>query len=164
MTVELIRTAGTTDPATLVAPEVMERLIARVVKDYPRLDRVTARRVVAQTAAFIATSAHRPGVDLSPSKLVDIGWHTWIFHTVEYARFCEQVCGRFIHHVPAPNGEELDLSPTAARERTLAAITHAGFPGTFSGPAGGIAFSAPSDDHVRRSGWCQRGHAGFQDR
>ncbi|MFF3401368.1 glycine-rich domain-containing protein [Streptomyces sp. NPDC002659] len=127
MTVELTRPAGTIDPATLVDTEVMERLIACVVKDYPHLDRVTARRVVAQTAAFIATSAHRPGVELSPSKLVDIGWHTWILHTVDYARFCEQVCGRFIHHVPTPNGEEPDLSPAAARERTLAAMTQAGF-------------------------------------
>ena len=127
MTIESVRPASTTDPATLVDAEVMRRLTARVIKDHPEIDRGTARRIVGQTAAFLATSSRRPGVELSPSKLVDIGWHTWILHTVDYAQFCERVGGRFVHHVPTPDSEESASSPEAARERTLAAMTQAGF-------------------------------------
>ncbi|MEV6655023.1 hypothetical protein [Streptomyces sp. NPDC051219] len=127
MTIALDRPVGSTDPATLVGPEVMESLSARITKDHPDIDRATARRIVAQAAAFLAASAQRSGDELSPSKLVDIGWHTWILHTVDYALFCEQVAGRFIHHVPTEDGQQADGGPEAALKRTLAAITQAGF-------------------------------------
>ncbi|MFF3327605.1 glycine-rich domain-containing protein [Streptomyces sp. NPDC002889] len=127
MTIALDRPVGTTDPVTLVGSEVMERLSARIVKDHAGIDRATARRIVAQTAAFLAASAQQPGAELSPSKLVDIGWHTWILHTVDYALFCEQVAGRFIHHVPTEDDEQVTGGPETALERTLGAITQAGF-------------------------------------
>ncbi|MFF4228616.1 glycine-rich domain-containing protein [Streptomyces sp. NPDC001820] len=127
MTIALDRPVGTTDPAELVGSEMTERLSARIVKDHPEIDHATARRIIAQTAAFLAAGAQHPGLDLSPSKLVDIGWHTWILHTVDYAVFCEQVTGRFIHHIPTADGEQVDGGPEAARERTLTAIAGAGF-------------------------------------
>jgi hypothetical protein len=71
MTIALDRPVGTTDPATLVPDETMQRLTARIVKDHPDLDHVIAQRIVGQTAAFLAASGQRPGADLSPSKLVD---------------------------------------------------------------------------------------------
>jgi hypothetical protein len=127
MTIALDRPVGTTDPATLLPADVMERLSSRIVKDHPDLDHATARRIVGQAAAFLAASGQRPGADLSPSKLVDIGWHTFILHTVDYALFCEQVAGRFIHHVPTEDGDQAPGDGAGARERTLAAITEAGY-------------------------------------
>ncbi|MEU6014458.1 hypothetical protein ABZ826_10490 [Streptomyces sp. NPDC047515] len=127
MTIASGRPVGTTDPATLVDPEVMERLAARIAKDHPEHNIATARRIVAQTAAFLATGAQRPGLELSPSKLVDVGWHTWILHTVDYAAFCEQVAGRFIHHAPTAEGEGAEGSAEAERQRTLEAVSGAGF-------------------------------------
>ncbi|WP_242574753.1 hypothetical protein [Streptomyces sp. NP-1717] len=44
MTIALERPVGTTDPATLVDPEVMERLAARIAKDHPETDVTAARR------------------------------------------------------------------------------------------------------------------------
>jgi hypothetical protein len=41
-----------------------------------------------------------------PSKLVDACWHVFICDTRNYARFCEAVLGRFLHHEP-PSGVEL---------------------------------------------------------
>ena len=127
MTTALAHPMGTTDPATLVEPEVMERLAVRITKDHPATDMVTARRIVGQTAAFLAAGAALPGVELSPSKTVDVGWHTWILHTVDYAAFCDRVAGRFIHHVPTPDGESAEGGHEAVRQRTLDAMTAAGF-------------------------------------
>jgi hypothetical protein len=41
-----------------------------------------------------------------PSKLVDACWHVFICDTRNYARFCEAVFGRFLHHEP-PSGNDL---------------------------------------------------------
>ncbi|SCG01273.1 hypothetical protein GA0115255_116148, partial [Streptomyces sp. Ncost-T6T-2b] len=75
---------------------------------------------------FLAASAALPGTELSPSKAVDVGWHTFILHTVDYAEFCERVAGRFIHHVPTEDAQTGEDSG-AARQRTLDAITAAGY-------------------------------------
>ncbi|MFH9118608.1 glycine-rich domain-containing protein [Streptomyces globisporus] len=101
----------------------MKRL-ARITQDHPDTDLPTARRIIGQAAAFLAASAALPGAQLSPSKAVDAGWHTFILHTVSYAEFC--VASRFIHHVPTPNAET-DKESAAARTRTLDAITTAGY-------------------------------------
>ncbi|WP_406735336.1 hypothetical protein OG508_27980 [Streptomyces sp. NBC_01108] len=127
MTIALERPVGTTDPATLVDPEMMERLAARITKDHSDTNLATARRIIGQTAAFLAAGAAQPGAELSPSKLVDVGWHTWILHTVDYAAFCDRVAGRFIHHVPTPDGESTEGGPEAGRKRTIDALTAAGF-------------------------------------
>jgi hypothetical protein len=127
MTIALERPVGTTDPATLVDPEMMERLAARITKDHSDTGLPTARRIIGQAAAFLAAGAVLPGAELSPSKAVDIGWHTWILHTVDYAAFCDRVAGRFIHHVPTPEGESIEGGPEAGRQRTLDALTAAGF-------------------------------------
>ncbi|MEU2678602.1 hypothetical protein ABZ638_17130 [Streptomyces sp. NPDC007107] len=127
MTIALERPVGTTDPATLVNPEMMDRLAGRITKDHPETDLPTARRIIGQAAAFLAASAALPRAELAPSKAVDIGWHTWILHTVDYAAFCDRVAGRFIHHVPTPDDESIEGGPESARQRTLDAMTAAGF-------------------------------------
>lgn len=126
MTIALERPVGT-DPATLVDPAMMERLAARITKDHTGTDLPTARRIIGQTAAFLAAGAALPLIALSPSKPVDVGWHTWILHTVDYAAFCDRIAGRFIHHVPTPEGESSGGGPEAARRRTLDALVAAGF-------------------------------------
>ncbi|MBG0854174.1 hypothetical protein I2W78_20605 [Streptomyces spinoverrucosus] len=118
---------GTTDPITLVDPEVTDRLARRITTDHPDIDEATARRIVGQAAAFIAASGQQPGHSLAPSELVDFGWHTFILHTVDYAAFCRRVAGRFVHHVPTNEGDDTPGGAQATRERTLAAITAAGY-------------------------------------
>ncbi|MET9516426.1 hypothetical protein [Streptomyces sp. NPDC002994] len=152
MTIALEHPVGTTDPATLVHPEVMERLAARITKDHPETDAPTARRIIAQTAAFLAAGAQYPGADLSPSKAVDIGWHTWILHTVDYAVFCERIAGRFIHHMPTAEGEAVTGGPAAARRRTLDAINAAGY-----------AFDHELWPPAAKMGDCSQCHAGCTD-
>jgi hypothetical protein len=118
---------GTTDPITLVDPEVTERLARRVTTDHPEISETTARRIVGQAAAFIAASGQQPGRELAPSKLVDHGWHAFILHTVDYAAFCQRIAGRFVHHVPTDEEEQTTGAAAETRERTLAAIATAGY-------------------------------------
>ncbi|MFF4983805.1 glycine-rich domain-containing protein [Streptomyces sp. NPDC001046] len=127
MTIALERPVGTTDPVTLVDPEVTDRLARRITADHPQITEATARRIVGQAAAFIATSGNQPRQALAPSKLVDYGWHAFILHTIDYARFCEQVVGRFVHHVPTDEDDTTRDDAQATRERTLTAITAAGY-------------------------------------
>jgi hypothetical protein len=54
------------------------------------------------------------------SETVDEAWHTLILHTAEYANFCDDVFGRFIHHRPMT--PEDDGGPAAA-ERFREAYT-----------------------------------------
>src|SRR3712207_3180742 len=37
---------------------------------------------------------------LAPSKTVDEAWHEFVLFTREYAAFCEERYGRFLHHDP----------------------------------------------------------------
>ena len=79
-----------------------------------------------QALAFLKACALNPGAGLVPSKLVDIGWHTFVLYTREYAAFCQREAGRFIHH--APSDTESAGGTIAAIGDTVAAMRAAGLP------------------------------------
>ena len=89
----------------LVEPELFHRLVQRVAEEHDH-DLNMAARVVDQALAFLATTATHQGHPLSPSEIVDPGWHEFILHTVDYAEFCERIAGRFLHHVPTDLEDE----------------------------------------------------------
>lgn len=105
MTLVLDGTATAVDPRDLISPALFDRLVRRIVKD-EALDQPTAERIMAEALAFLQACAVNPGAGLGPSPAVDIGWHTFILHTHEYAEFCERVAGRFIHHAPTDDANE----------------------------------------------------------
>ena len=51
-----------------------------------------------------------------PSKAVDAAWHEFIVLTKEYAKFCEQAFGRYLHHTPKAM---MDTPTSAAVANTL---------------------------------------------
>ena len=61
----------------------------------------TARRHFEGALQFLelAASSHDR---LTPSAPIDRAWHAFILHTEEYARYCHETLGRFVHHKPAP--------------------------------------------------------------
>ncbi|OHV21298.1 hypothetical protein BBK14_27040 [Parafrankia soli] len=110
----------------LVRPALFDWLVDRVAADTEVAgDRDLATRIVDQALAFLAASATSPRT-LAPSRLVDVGWHTFLLHTREYAAWCDQVAGRFLHHIPA-DPADAPIDAVAARARTLTAITEAGY-------------------------------------
>lgn len=112
----------------LVAPELFNQLATRIVKD-KGTDRELADRIMDQALAFLgACAAHGRGANLVPSAAVDIGWHTFILHTRDYAAFCDAEAGFFIHHVPTDDdGGEPAGDPVGVLDRTVDAIGEAGF-------------------------------------
>ncbi|WBB56705.1 hypothetical protein [Verrucosispora sp. WMMD573] len=113
----------------LVSDELFTQLTARIAHDHTELAPDLPARILDQALAFLGTCATATG-PLGPSDLVDIGWHTFILHTREYADFCERIAGRFIHHQPEPTSKEPPSGPEpigAPISRTVAAITAAGF-------------------------------------
>jgi hypothetical protein len=118
--------AAITDPRSLISPALFTRLVTRITEDHPMI-RDHAERVMVQALAFLGACALNPGAGLAPSEEVDMGWHTFILYTREYAEFCERVAGRFIHHTP---NDETDCgearSKTVAIDATVSAMRAAG--------------------------------------
>lgn len=124
-------TAVLTERATgrsLISPDLFDRLVRRIVADQ-KLDKELAERIVDQSLAFLAACATNTGAPLAPSDPVDIGWHTFLLHTRDYAEFCGRIAGRFLHHVPTEDGDPSATGPAARARlvRTMAAIESAGF-------------------------------------
>jgi hypothetical protein len=111
------------EPSRLIDDTLFDKLVASIVGD-GQLSANAAVRVLEQTLVFLKACADNPGVLLSPSKAVDIGWHTFVLHTLDYASFCDEVGGRFIHHNPICTE---DIRSGVALERTISALRATGF-------------------------------------
>ncbi|MEV8639432.1 hypothetical protein AB0395_48065, partial [Streptosporangium sp. NPDC051023] len=82
-----------TDPRALINPALFDRLVARIRVDHPEHAGI-AEPIMEQALAFLAACAANPGIGLGPSELVDIGWHTFLMYTADYAAFCQRTAGR----------------------------------------------------------------------
>jgi hypothetical protein len=123
MTTTLTRTGR-----SLITPALFDVLVHRVGDD-DELHHALAERIIDQALAFLAACARNTTAPLAPSELVDVGWHTFLLHTRDYAAFCHEIAGRFLHHVPTTPNDPAG-SGSAARDtliRTIAAIDDAGF-------------------------------------
>jgi hypothetical protein len=111
---------------SLIPDGLFFRLSARITANHHDIDQASAERIMDQALAFLATVGCHTG-KLSPSEPVDIGWHTFILYTREYAEFCGHVAGRFIHHEPHDDAPRQGACQSSGVARTLAAIKAAGY-------------------------------------
>lgn len=72
-------------------------VVNRIMEEgnFPREE---AQEIFDDTLKFLALAD--TGYKLAPAARIDLGWHNFILHTVDYAKFCDDNFGRFIHHVP----------------------------------------------------------------
>lgn len=98
MTIAQTETIPAKTGRSLIEPALFDRLAARIAFEHG-MDRPTAERIIDQALAFLGACATAT-TPLIPSKLVDIGWHTFVLYTQDYAAFCKRIAGRFIHHIP----------------------------------------------------------------
>lgn len=144
---------GLADPASLISVELFERLVTRIVED-ENVDRSHAERAMRQALVFLKACADNPTTLLSPTKAVDVGWHTFILHTADYAKFCHRVAGRFIHHNPIRTG---DIAAGTALARTVEALERTGYPVDM--PLWAVGDSANCNGDSK----CNQCHAGCYD-
>ena len=85
---------------TITREPAIDHIVERLARD-AAVSRDRARQLMAELFDFLDDSAGSNG-PRRPSPLVDRAWHTFILHTRDYAQFCQDRFGRFIHHVPEP--------------------------------------------------------------
>ncbi|MGH8584811.1 MAG: glycine-rich domain-containing protein [Gammaproteobacteria bacterium] len=72
-------------------PHLKERDIGDVISELKKYFHIIRESKENGTDAFLSM----------PSQIVDEAWHEFILCTREYAEFCQQAFGRFLHHTPA---------------------------------------------------------------
>ncbi|MDI3390725.1 hypothetical protein QIS99_31690 [Streptomyces sp. B-S-A8] len=87
---------------SLVDEELFDSIVRLVVHE-KGCDIDYAARATDQALAFIATASVAT-VPMVPSDDVDHSLHAFVLHTKDYADFCQQHAGRFLHHNPRPGG------------------------------------------------------------
>lgn len=114
---------GWRDPRSFLAPEVWDRQIQLLVRDHP-WDVVMAERAFGQAVAYLITAMEKWGqkLEIGCGPLIDRAVHAFILDTRDYAAFCEQHFGRFLHHVP-----EIEFKYDGSVERTAVIVNNNGF-------------------------------------
>ncbi len=74
-------------------------VVARYMKD-EGLTKQIALEHEREMKRFLAMCAMHPKACYGMKGPIDEIWHTFLMFTRDYAEFCQQVAGRFIHHVP----------------------------------------------------------------
>lgn len=93
----------------IIAPlnvETRRRITRRMMKEHQFSEEV-ANAVLDETLVFLNACQM---ASISPSHLVDIGWHTFLLYTREYADYCQQAFGHFVHHNPTDREGEVGSS------------------------------------------------------
>lgn len=83
---------------TMIFP--MDTVIARYVRD-EKITEEAAREHERELKRYLVLCAAYPEESLGMKGPADNLWHTFIMYTKEYARFCREIAGRFIHHSPS---------------------------------------------------------------
>jgi hypothetical protein len=157
-TAEMSAPAHTRMASHLLPDEsLFDRLVSRVCYDHPAIDRPTSERIMEQTLAFLYACAGSPADTLTPSATIDIGWHTFILHTMDYADFYQRVAGRMVHHAPE-DPRTATVDPTRLDE-TVARIRSAGLPVDDALWFGSRADATTAGDPAK----CSQCHAGCHD-
>ncbi|MEU7422086.1 hypothetical protein [Streptomyces sp. NPDC040750] len=73
-----------------------------------------------KAVAFMVTAATAT-VPMVPPNDVDLGLHSLILHTKEYATLCDRYADRFLHHNPRPGGGPRDPKKVAASAHAMKA-------------------------------------------
>lgn len=73
-------------------------VIARLQRELG-LSEEDAENLFEDVKGFLYLSSLSKG-PISPTKKLDAGWHEFILFTRDYADFCMQCVGHFVHHVP----------------------------------------------------------------
>lgn len=95
----------------------LDEIVAHYADSYG-LTPETAHTHERELKRYLALRALDPDGVYGMAGVVDKLWHAFILFTKDYARFCSEAVGFFVHHVPRTKGSV--GSPYEAYARTLA--------------------------------------------
>ncbi len=118
------------------------------------MDEATADRIVVEALKFMDAAARFSTVRLTPSNVVDEGWHALILHTNLYQRLCERL-GRFVHHWPErPDAGRHDEHALAHTVTVIGQTGHTVDGELWKGPANALVSVAADCSHTPKPGGC----------
>ena len=104
------------------AAAALGEISKRVGREHPEWSEARLSTAVCEYKKFIALCIICPNVGLGMcSADVDEIWHAHILYTMNYAKFCKAVAGRFLHHTPTSEEEKAagDISSSLRTKRLL---------------------------------------------
>ncbi|MFE6030084.1 glycine-rich domain-containing protein [Streptomyces niveus] len=141
----------TRDVRDLLPAAELAAVVATVRTNNPDMATDTAEAIVLEAVKFEAACASSPTLRLTPSRVVDEGWHALILHTRIKARLAARL-GYFVHHVPeAPDPRRYDPDVLLA---TRVAIADAGY------VPDAALWAGPSDTKIPVAADCQHSPPG----
>ncbi|MGW0735109.1 glycine-rich domain-containing protein [Streptomyces sp. NPDC002851] len=142
------------DVRDLLTTDAFEGVVATVIDNNPGMAEAMAARIVTEALKFVDAAAKFPTVKITPSQVVDEGWHALILHTGPYAKVCARL-GQFVHHWPErPDPKRHDPD---ALTRTVALIEQAGHSADvelWTGPTRALVPMAAQCSHTPKPGGC----------
>lgn len=107
------------DPKRAIVEDVMayknRDVEARICRELD-CDPATAHQLFEDLMRFLWLAGAAPTHDMIPSPIIDEAWHCFLLFTQDYADFCEEYFGSFIHHtahrVGEPRSDRTELIPT----------------------------------------------------
>lgn len=75
------------------------KVVARFAKDC-NVSPESAEETLLELKRWFTLCALHPEKTYATGGQVDAMWHTFILFTKDYARFCQDIAGAFIHHTP----------------------------------------------------------------
>jgi hypothetical protein len=100
--------------------------VQEVLQKYPHLSEADVVEAFEQLRLYFQICwKYEKRLVAMPSRLIDACWHVFILDTRSYAKFCEAVLGRFLHHEP-PCGDELQKTDASeSNQRQMLATVRA---------------------------------------
>jgi hypothetical protein len=100
----------------------LSKITERYISSY-EIPREVAKLHEVECKKYLVLCALFPDESLGMKGPVDNYWHTFLLFTKEYAEFCNQIAGFFIHHVPTVNKQSIKggngLATTMERYRLI---------------------------------------------
>ncbi|MFB7354870.1 glycine-rich domain-containing protein [Streptomyces gardneri] len=145
---------ATRDARSLLSDAAFTGVMHTVLDNNPGMDPSMAGRIVVEGLKFVHAAALFPTVPISPTRVVDEGWHALILHTHLYATLCSRL-GRTVHHYPE-RPDESRHDPDVVT-RTVALIEQAGYtidPDLWLEPRKSLVTVAANCSHTQKPGGC----------
>jgi hypothetical protein len=76
-------------------------IVEKFYLHHPELSEADIQKVIDGLKMYFMCCLQKNTYSYMPSKVIDMLWHEFILNTIEYAKFCNNAFGEFLHHIPS---------------------------------------------------------------